>query len=545
MAEHQRGELAQSRLTALMESPEVAIISKSLDGIIESWNPGAERIYGYTAEEAIGQSISIVIPAENRHELPAIIERLKRGETVRTFETVRIRKDGSRFDASISVAPVKDDQGQMVGAVAIARDISDRKRLERELQSRIAELSEVGRRKDEFLAMLAHELRNPLAPLQSALEILAMGVADSNMIEWAREVMGRQVDQLSGLVDGLLDVSRMMQGRIELHREPAELATIIARAVEMAQPLIDSRGHKLTVVVPPRPIWIEIDVLRLVQVLTNLLNNAAKYTKTPGQIWLQARQDHGEAVVRIADTGLGIPAEMLEKVFDIFVQVNPTIARSEGGLGIGLTLVRRLVELHGGRVRAASLGPGGGSEFEVRLPTIIRRSPVTVAPPSAEPTAAEESRSAQPIGRHQVLVVEDNVYAAKSFATLLRLDGHEVQVAHDGMEALEMADAFRPDVILLDIGLPGIDGYEVARRLRAQHEFNDTQIIAMTGYGQPEDRRRSREAGIDHHLVKPVKIDFVRALLARADSPAGPISPSASSTRQAILEGPFEVGSSK
>ena len=545
MAEHQRGELAQSRLTALMESPEVAIISKSLDGIIESWNPGAERIYGYTAEEAIGQSISIVIPAENRHELPAIIERLKRGETVRTFETVRIRKDGSRFDASISVAPVKDDQGQMVGAVAIARDISDRKRLERELQSRIAELSEVGRRRDEFLAMLAHELRNPLAPLQSALEILAMGVADSNMIEWAREVMGRQVDQLSGLVDGLLDVSRMMQGRIELHREPAELATIIARAVEMAQPLIDSRGHKLTVVVPPRPIWIEADVLRLVQVLTNLLNNAAKYTKTPGQIWLQARQDHGEAVVRIADTGLGIPAEMLEKVFDIFVQVNPTIARSEGGLGIGLTLVRRLVELHGGRVRAASLGPGGGSEFEVRLPTIIRRSPVTVAPPSAEPTAAEESRSAQPIGRHQVLVVEDNVYAAKSFATLLRLDGHEVQVAHDGMEALEMADAFRPDVILLDIGLPGIDGYEVARRLRAQHEFNDTQIIAMTGYGQPEDRRRSREAGIDHHLVKPVKIDFVRALLARADSPAGPISPSASSTRQAILEGPFEVGSSK
>jgi PAS domain S-box-containing protein len=543
MAEHERGEFARSRLTALMESPEVAIISKSLDGIIESWNPGAERMYGYTADEAIGQCISLLIPPESPNELPAIIERLQRGETVRTYETVRVRKDGSRFDASISVAPIKDDHGRMAGALAIARDVSDRKRLERELQSRIAELSEIGRRKDEFLAMLAHELRNPLAPLQSALEILSMGVADSNMIEWAREVMGRQVDQLSGLVDGLLDVSRMMQGRIELHKEPAELATIITRAVEMAQPLIDSRGHKLTVVVPPQPIWIEADVLRLVQVLTNLLNNAAKYTKTPGQISLQARQVHGEAIVRIADTGLGIPADMLDKVFDIFVQVNPTIARSEGGLGIGLTLVRRLVELHGGRVRASSLGPDKGSEFEIRLPTLIRKAPA--APASAEPAAAEESRPAQAIGRHRVLVVEDNVYAAKSFATLLRLDGHEVQVVHDGSEALEMSVAFRPDVILLDIGLPGIDGYEVARRLRAQPEFNDTQIIAMTGYGQPEDRRRSREAGIDHHLVKPVKIDFVRALLARADSPTGPISHSVSSTRQAVLDGPFEVGSSK
>jgi two-component system, chemotaxis family, CheB/CheR fusion protein len=540
MAEHRRGELARSQIAALLESPEVAIFSKTLDGIIESWNPGAEQIYGYSADEAIGKSISILIPPESRNELPAIIERLKRGEPVRTYETVRMKKDGSRFDASISVAPVKDDRGWLTGAVAIARDISDRKRLERELQNRFAELSEIDRRKDEFLAMLAHELRNPLAPLQSALEILEMGVADSNMIEWAREVMERQVDQLARLVDGLLDVSRMMQGRIELHKEPAELATIVGRAVEMAQPLIDSRGHKLTVVLPPQPIWIEADELRLVQALTNLLNNAAKYAKTPGQIWLNVRAENDEAVVRIADTGLGIPAEMLEKIFDIFVQVNPTIARSDGGLGIGLTLVRRLVESHGGTVRAASAGADKGSEFEVRLPTLIRK-----ASAAAEPAPAEESRSAQPIGRHRVLVVEDNVYAAKSFATLLRLDGHEVQVAHDGSEGLEMAEDFRPDVILLDIGLPGIDGYEVAQRLRALPEFNGTQIIAMTGYGQPEDRRRSREAGIDHHLVKPVKIDFVRALLARADSPAATLSSSASSAGSTMLERPLQIGSRK
>ncbi|HEV2970200.1 MAG TPA: PAS domain S-box protein [Pirellulales bacterium] len=514
MAEQRRGDVAQSRLTAIVESQEVAIISKSLDGTIQTWNPGAERIYGYTAEEAIGHSIAMLIPPESANELPRIIERLKRGEIVRTYETIRVRKDGSRFDASISVVPVKGEQGEVVGAAAIARDISDRKQLERELQNRLHDLREVDRRKDEFLAMLAHELRNPLAPLQSALEILAAGVADSNMIEWAREVMERQVDQLVRLVDGLLDVSRIMQGRIELHKEPAELANLVARAVETAQPLIDSRGHKLTVVVPPQTIWVEADVLRLVQVLTNLLNNAAKYTKTQGQIRLTAGQDGNEAVVRISDNGIGIPADMLPRVFDLFVQANPTVARSEGGLGIGLTLVRRIVELHGGRVSATSSGADQGSEFEVRLPAMVRNQAAARVP---EQAAVDVSH--QPIGRHRVLVVEDNLYAAKSFAALVRLDGHEVQIAHDGPAALEMATAFHPDVILLDIGLPGIDGYEVARQLRAQPEFARTKIIAMTGYGQPEDRRRSKEAGINHHLVKPVKIDFVRALLARGDSP--------------------------
>jgi PAS domain S-box-containing protein len=518
-----RGQLAQLQLAAILDSQEVAIISKSLDGVIQSWNPGAERIYGYTAQEAVGQSLAIIIPPESRNELAEIVERLTRGESVRTYESVRVRKDGSRFDASISVAPIRDEHEQIVGAVAIARDVSDRKRLERELQTRLAELGEVDRRKDEFLAMLAHELRNPLAPLQSALEILEMGVADSNMLDWAREVMERQVDHIVRLVDGLLDVSRMMQGRIELHKQQVDLSGIVARAVEMAQPLIDSRGHKLTVSVAPGPIWIEADAVRLVQVITNLLNNAAKYSPTPGPIWLTARREGTDAIVRIRDEGMGIPADMLSTIFELFVQSNRTMARSEGGLGIGLTLVRRIVELHGGSVRASSAGAGKGSEFEVRLPVLVRKE---TPKPAAGP---EETQAAtRPIDRHRVLVVEDNVYAAKSFATLLRLDGHEVQIAHDGPMALQMAQSFQPEVILLDIGLPGIDGYEVARRLRQREEFRATRIIAMTGYGQPEDRRRSKEAGIDDHLVKPVKIDVVRSLLAEDGSRELGIAPSPS-----------------
>ncbi len=536
MAERERGELTRAELAALIDSTEVAIIAKALDGSIESWNPGAERLYGFSAVEILGRPSELLTPPEYHHEMRVSCERLTRGESVRTFESIGLRKDGSRFDASISLAPIQGSGGHIDGCVAIVRDVSERKRLERELQRRIGELAELDRRKDEFLAMLAHELRNPLAPLQSALEILAMGVADSNMIDWAREVMGRQVDQLARLVDGLLDVSRMMQGRIELQKQPVELATVITRAVEMAQPQIDSRGHRLTVSIAPEPIWIEADPLRMVQVVGNLLNNAAKYSRTPGQIHLSARAEGSQAVIRVADSGVGIPADMLERIFDIFQQVNPTLARSEGGLGIGLTLVRRLVELHGGTIRASSSGAGQGSEFEVRLPAVVRRK---LQPAAAAPAQSSEA-AGQPIDRHRVLVVEDNLYAAKSFATLLRLDGHDVQIAHDGNQALELAAQFYPDVILLDIGLPGIDGYEVARRLRKMPEFRETQIIALTGYGQPEDRRRSREAGIDHHLVKPVKIDFVRALLARGDTPSA-VAPSAPVVAPAPVERPLQA----
>jgi two-component system, chemotaxis family, CheB/CheR fusion protein len=534
MDESVRGQIAHLQLAAILESQEVAIISKSLDGVIQSWNPGAERIYGYTAQEAIGQSLAMLIPPESRNELADIVARLERGETVHTYESVRVRKDGSRFDASISIAAIRDEQDRIVGAVGIARDVSDRKRLERELQSRLAELGEIDRRKDEFLAMLAHELRNPLAPLQSSLEILAMGVADSNMLEWAREVMERQVGHLVRLVDGLLDVSRMMQGRIELHKQPVELDGIVARAVEMAQPLIDSRGHKLTVNVAPGPIWVEADGVRVVQVITNLLNNAAKYSLTPGPIWLTARREGTDAVVRVRDEGMGIPADMLSRIFELFVQSNRTMARSEGGLGVGLTLVRRIIELHGGTVRASSAGSGKGSEFEVRLPVMVRKeTPKVVAGPEEPPAAA------RPMDRHRVLVVEDNVYAAKSFATLLRLDGHDVQISHDGPMALQMAESFQPEVILLDIGLPGIDGYEVARRLRERDEFRATRIIAMTGYGQPEDRRRSKEAGIDDHLVKPVKIDVIRSLLAEDTSREFGIAPSPSVSGVASMSAPL------
>ncbi len=527
MARLSRNEIARLQLAAIVDSSEVAIICTSLDGTIETWNPGAERIYGYQADEAIGKPISLLLPADRPSELPAILGRLQRGERVPTFETPHLRKDGTRFDASISVSPIKDASGQMVGAASLIRDVSERKRLERELKRRLDELREVDRRKDEFLAMLAHELRNPLAPLRSALEILEMGVADSNMVDWAREMMNRQVDYLVRLVDGLLDVSRLMQGRIELQREPVELATVVARSIELAQPLIDSRGHKFNVRVPSEPIWLEADPMRLTQVIANVLNNAAKYTRSPGEISLVARRNGDQAVVRITDNGMGIAPDMLPRIFDLFVQGNPSAARTDGGLGIGLTLVRRIVELHGGVVTAASRGEGHGSEFEIRLPVMQRKE----IPQSHKIPEPEAARPVLPIGRQRVLVVEDNVYAAKSFATLLRLDGHEVQIANDGLAALEMAQAFHPSVLLLDIGLPGIDGYEVARRLRAMPEFAHVQMIAMTGYGQAEDRRRSKEAGIDHHLVKPVKIDFVRSLLAGIDGTPSPHSSTSDSPR--------------
>ncbi len=518
MAEPPHTEIARSQLAAIVESSEVGIIcSKIPDGTIETWNPGAEQIFGHLASEIIGKPISLLVPAEKQTELRQVMAQLQRGERVPTYETLRLRKNGTRFDAAINVSAVKNASGQVVGAAAIVRDISDRVKLERELQRRLDELREVDRRKDEFLAMLAHELRNPLAPLRSALEILEMGVADSNMLEWAREMMNRQVDHLVRLVDGLLDISRLMQGRIELQREPVELATVIARAVEIAQPLIDSSGHKFSSRVQSQPIWLDADPLRLAQAIANLLLNAAKYTKAPGKIALTARREGEQASVRIVDNGVGISDVMLPRIFDLFYQGNPSSARTEGGLGIGLTLVRRLMELHGGTVSATSHGDARGSEFEIRLPTLVRKA-------DAEPVATVPSRPPLPIGHHRVLVVEDNVYAAKSFATLLRLDGHEVQIANDGLAGVETARTFHPSVLLLDIGLPGIDGYEVARRLRASPDFAHVQIIAMTGYGQLEDRRRSREVGIDHHLVKPVKIDVVRSLLTGVGGSAGPPS---------------------
>jgi len=394
------------------------------------------------------------------------------------------------------------------------RKTRESERLNRELEQRVAErtaeleasnarqtelaeqLRHADRRKDEFLALLAHELRNPLAPVRNAVTIMRLKNSDDPELSWCRDVIERQANQLTRLVDDLLDVSRITRGKITLRLETLDLGTVIDAAVETSRPLIDAQKHELVVTLPKERIRIEGDLTRLTQVVANLLNNAAKYQNERGRIELTAVCDRGEAVISVTDHGVGIAPDMLPQVFELFSQGERAPDRAQGGLGIGLSLVKNLVEMHGGSVGVESAGLGKGSKFTVRLPCIIVE-PAALAPlkaDSAVVTAAESLR---------VLVVDDSPDAAESLAKLLRLAGHEVLVAHDGQRALEIAAADRPTVMLLDIGLPGMDGYEVCRRMR-QQGFSKARIIAVTGYGQDRDRQRSREAGFDSHAIKPV-----------------------------------------
>ncbi len=396
-------------------------------------------------------------------------------------------------------------------------------RLNRELEERVAErtlelqeavdkqreladkLREADRRKDEFLALLAHELRNPLAPVQNAVAIMRRkGAADPELV-WCHDVIERQADQLKRLVDDLLDVSRITQGKIQLRLEPIELERVIAGAVETSAPLINAQRHELRVTLPATTIALRGDVSRLTQVVANLLNNAAKYQNEEGLIELAARADGSEVVITVRDRGIGLSPDMLSEAFELFAQGERTPDRTQGGLGIGLSLVKKLVELHGGTVSASSDGPGQGSEFVVRLPRLEALG-------DPEPEAPGTNGAVAPCAQ-RILVVDDNVDASESLAMLLTLEGHDVLIAHDGVEALEVATTKQPTTILLDIGLPGMDGYEVCRRLRAQG-FDTTRIIAMTGYGQDKDRQRAMEAGFDEHTVKPVEFAKLTRLLA-------------------------------
>jgi PAS domain S-box-containing protein len=504
-------ELERALLAAIVESSDDAIVSKRLDGTITSWNPAAERLYGWSVDEACGQHITLLFPPEAGDELPGIMERLQQGERIEHFETVRRRKDGTRVHISLSISPVKDAQGRVIGAAGIGRDITEQKRLAEELRQRVAQLAERNRRQDEFLAMLAHELRNPLAPIRNAAEVIQLVGQTEPRLQWASGVVERQVQHLSCLVDDLLDVSRITQGMVKLHKEPVELSAVVGRALETARPSVEARKHELTLSLPGEPIRLEGDALRLAQVVTNLLNNAAKFTPEGGHIWLSAGRERGQAVVRVKDNGVGLAPGMLPRVFDLFAQADRSLDRSQGGLGIGLTLVRGLVEMHGGVVEALSDGPGRGSEFVVRLPGLHE-------PPALLDGDVRNARSltTNPVSR-RVLVVEDNCDAAESIARLVEMWGHEVRQAHDGPQALGVAAEYHPQVILLDMGLPGLSGLEVAARLRQDPTFADTVVVMVTGYGQDEDRRQSREAGVDYHWVKPVEPDRLRCLLGAVD----------------------------
>ena len=375
-------------------------------------------------------------------------------------------------------------------------------------------LREADRRKDEFLAILAHELRNPLAPLRNALEALRLKPHDREAAAWARAVMERQVAQMVRLIDDLLDLSRVSRGRIELRHERSDLASLVNGALEICGAAIKAGSHKLTLDLPAEALPLSVDPTRIVQVMCNLISNAAKYTPPGGRITVSARRQDGALEFSVRDTGIGIPQDMLQKVFDMFTQVTQSVERSQGGLGIGLTLVKRLVELHGGTVEARSAGPGRGSEFLVRLPEHPEAAmPMRVA---ALPEAATMAA-----GR-RILVADDNRDAADSLAFMLRLAGHEVRIAYDGQQAVDMAEAFRPALALIDIGMPRLNGYETARRLRAKPYGETMLLIALTGWGQADDRNRSLAAGFDHHIVKPVDPSMLERLLAAPAKKKGP-----------------------
>jgi PAS domain S-box-containing protein len=645
VTERKRAQEAQARLAAIVESSEDAIVSKTLDGVIRSWNAGAERLFGYSHHEAVGQPITLIIPPERHDEERAILERLCRGDRIEHFETVRVSKDGRRLDISLTVSPIRDDAGRIIGASKIARNITERKRAENALReseeryrrvateaaqaaeanakfraffeqgtnfagvlaldgtvveanrlcldacgfvrdqvigkpfwecgwwNRSADLMEMvrsaslqaaggrlfrtetnyfvaegtervmdlvlapvtdeagrvlfvaatgtdvtdrqrmedalreqDRRKDEFLALLAHELRNPLAPLRNGLQVMRLAESDVSAVAQAREIMDRQLGYMVRLIDDLLDIARINRNNMELRRSRVLLADVVSAAVETSRPMIEVAGHELTVSLPSEPVYFNADLTRLAQVFGNLLTNSAKYTQRGGHIWLAAERRGKDVFVSVRDNGIGIPAESLRNIFDMFSQVDRSIERAAGGLGIGLALVKGLVEMHGGTVTAESAGTGKGSKLTVQLPT-LEAHPAGVAEnvPQGGPAANGP--------RRRILVVDDNKDSARSMARLLQLRGNEVRTAHDGIEAVETAEEFRPEVILMDVGMPRLNGYEATRRIHEQPWGQSITIIALTGWGQEGDRAQSREAGCDGHLVKPVDIGDLEKLM--------------------------------
>ncbi len=682
-------EQLRSRLAAVIESSDDAIITKTLEGIILTWNPGAQRIFGYAAHEIVGKPVTVLMPPDHVNEEPAILERLRRGERIEHYETVRMRKDGERIDISLTVSPIRDGLGRIVGASKIARDITRQKRAEEALreQSRVLELLDAAgrviaskldlqavlqtvtdiatavtgatygaffyniinergdayrlyalsgapreafehlgmprntpvfqptfaesrvvraaditrdsryghmelhrgmpeghlsvksylaapvllrsgeiagglifghpeaavftdrseqlvvgiaaqaaiaienarlyeagqleiarreraeaslraadRRKDEFLATLAHELRNPLAPIRQAVSIAQSELATPDQRRWSHGVIDRQIRHMSLLLDDLLDISRITHGTLQLRIEQIELSAVTRAAVETARPLIDRKHHSLTVDLPPAPVRLWADPVRLAQVLSNLLTNSAKYTDPGGHISLRARSADEEVSIEVSDTGIGIPPDALGDIFKMFSLVRTTGERSDGGLGIGLALSKGIIELHGGRIEARSDGPRRGSTFTVRLPN---RPPQYAGQMSRTAPACSTA-----IRSRRVLIADDNRDAAETLAVLLEMRSHTVTLAHDGREALEGFNAFMPDVVVLDIGMPGLNGYEVARQIRSQSVGQAVTLIALTGWGQESDKARARAAGFNYHFTKPLQPEELVAIVA-------------------------------
>ncbi len=495
-------ELAESeqRFRILVEQvKDYAIFMMDLEGRVTSWNEGVRRVLGYEEAEFVGLDVARIFTPEDAAESVPAAELAEAASTgAAGNDRWMQRKDGTRFWASGVTTALRDPGGAPIGYTKVMRDLTERMQDEEALK-------EADRRKDEFLATLAHELRNPLAPLRNSVNILQLSASDDPTVARLCETMERQVAHLVRLVDDLMEVSRITRGKIELRKEPVELAAVLRHAMETSRPLIDAGRIQLAISLPQERIVVNGDPVRLGQVFANLLNNAAKYTNEGGQIWLTARQENKEAVISVRDTGIGIPADVLPKVFEMFMQVDRATNRSQGGLGIGLTLVRSLVELHEGAIVVHSEGPGAGAEFIVRLPVAAEQGET-----GSVAAVAEQRRS---VPSRRILVVDDNVDSAATLGMLLKYLGAEVHVVHDGASALSAVERYRPDIVLLDIGMPEMDGYEVARRIRKHQEFQHITLIALTGWGQEDDRRRTREIGFDHHLVKPADIAALQELL--------------------------------
>ncbi|HZZ73110.1 MAG TPA: ATP-binding protein [Pirellulales bacterium] len=537
-------ELAQANTALRLEMNERSVVSDNLrkqhgwlrvtlasiaDGVIATDQAGrislmnrcAEQLTGWgslaAAERPLEEVFQEVDADGVASEANPIRQALQAGSNNGVPRAARIRhRDGSERAIEETATPILSDADEIIGAVMVFHDISERLRAEQalrdseqrererasELERAVQEVRNADRRKDEFLAMLSHELRNPLAPLRNALLIVKQMQHEPETLQWAVEMMERQIENLVRLVDDLLDVSRITRGKIELKRAPIELQVLVERAVEIAKPLIDEQRHTLEIALPPTPIWLDVDAVRMAQALANVLNNAAKYTEAGGAISISAEADDQGATLRFQDNGVGIDAALLPHVFDLFTQADHSLERSKGGLGIGLTLVRSLIEMHGGSVHAYSDGLGHGSEFVIRLPRIGAPRPLP-----------EQAALAAPAPGRRVLVVEDNVGAATILARLLQMVwSHQVEVAHDGTAAIALAQSFQPEVVLCDLGLPGISGCEVARELRKLPGGERWLLVALTGYGEEKDRAQTAAAGFDQHLVKPPGVEQLREL---------------------------------
>ena len=520
LEERYRAQRTTAHTLALIESLQqhapVGIAFMDCDCRFQRVNHELAAISGVSRADHAGKTLPEVLPGL-AEQLVALCQRARDGESASRIEISGITpaSPGEERYFNVSLYPIRGGDQEVIGIGLVVVEITERKRAEAALREHAALMEDLARQKDEFLAMLSHELRNPLAPIRTALELLDRSGATNDVSRQAHDVIGRQITHMVRLLDDLLDVARITRGRVSLAKEAVDVGRVVADAVDTARPLLEARQQRLETSASSEPLLVQGDLTRLVQVLVNLLHNAAKFSEPGATIRLSTNREDDWAVLRVADTGAGIPARLLPKIFDLFTQDERALDRSQGGLGIGLTLVKRITELHGGTVEAFSAGRGRGSTFTVRLPLHVSAGE-TVAPP-----ALERTRPSRPL---RCLVVEDNIDAARMLEMALTLEGHDVALAFDGPAAVTMAAAFRPDAIVLDIGLPGKNGYDAAHEIRQIPGLADIVIVGVTGYGQATDYERSRRAGFDAHLVKPVEVETLLNALAtaRSDPPRDP-----------------------